>query len=286
MKAIGFFDEVDPEKCGGKGKNLIALDRYDFPVPKGFIVTVDAYSLFSSQGRMPVPVSKAVTEYYRRLVEISGSRSVSIRSSALGEDGAAASFAGQFDTYLNVRGVRSVLEHVVKCWRSLHSERSTLYRKMMKIPDEGLKMAVVVQTMLEPRSAGVIFTANPFTMDENMMIVESSWGCGENVVAGAVAPDHFEVLKNGRFDVVKKMAGSGDAPDGSGARSAANAAGCERRPTYSITEEALKYLCAMAQQIERAFGGPQDIEWALQQDGSLSILQTRPITRFRQSRLP
>lgn len=285
MTKVGFFDEVDPDKCGGKGKGLIALDENHFPVPRGFIVTADAYSLFESKMEMPDSVREAITDCYQRLVELSGSRSVSIRSSATAEDSATASFAGQYDTYLDVKGVRSVLEHVVECWRSLHSERSTLYRKMMKVQDEGLKMAVVVQTMLAPRSAGVVFTANPYTMDENVMIVESSWGCGENVVSGAVTPDYFEIMKNQGFDIVKKMAGSGGTVNQAEAASAADAAGNGTPPIYSITDKALKDLCAMAQEIERAFGGPQDIEWALQNDGSFSILQSRPITKFRDFRI-
>ena len=113
-------------------------------MPQAFIVTADAYSLFESKMEMPESVGEATTDCYQRLAELSGSRSVSIRSSASAEDRATASFAGQYDTYLDVKGVRSVLGHVVECWRSLDSESSTLYRKMMMIRDEGLKMAVVV----------------------------------------------------------------------------------------------------------------------------------------------
>lgn len=155
----------------------------------------------------------------------------------------------------------------------------------MNIRDEGLKMAVVVQTMLAPRSAGVVFTANPYTMDEDVMIVESSWGCGENVVSGAVTPDYFEIMKNRGFDIAKKTAGSGAAVNQVEAASAKNATGHGPRQIYSITEKKLKDLCAMALEIERALGGPQDIEWALQNDGSFSILQSRPITNFRESRI-
>jgi phosphoenolpyruvate synthase/pyruvate phosphate dikinase len=281
MSMVGFFDEVAPDKCGGKGKNLIALTEQHFPVPPGFIVTVDAYSLFKSKMEMPESVKQAVSDCYAKLVAKSGSTSVAVRSSASAEDSATASFAGQFDTYLDIEGVHSVLEHVVECWCSLHSERSVLYRKMMKFPDEDLEMAVVIQTMLTPRSAGVVFTANPYTKDENVMIVESCWGYGENVVSGKVTPDYFEISKNDSFEIVKKMVGSEHASNGVGSDLAEDGSENKLQPIYSIAEEPLKNLCAMAKEIECALGSPQDIEWALADNGSFSILQSRPLTGFR-----
>lgn len=278
---VGFFDEVDPEKCGGKGRNLIALTENHFPVPQGFIVTVDAYSLFKAKMEMPDSVRRAITDCYQRLVAKSGGTAVAVRSSASAEDTAAASFAGQYDTYLGIEGVHNVVEHIVECWRSLHSERSALYRKMMKVSEEGLEMAVVIQTMVAPRSAGVVFTANPYTMDENVMIVESSWGYGENVVSGKVTPDYFEILKNDSFDIAKKMLGSKDTGNVVETDSPGDGGGNRLRPTYSIADKPLKKLCAMAKEIECAYGRPQDIEWALEDDCSFSILQSRPLARFR-----
>ena len=281
MKMAGFFDEVDPNKCGGKGKNLIALVENHFPVPAGFVVTVDAYSLFKSKSEMPEPVKEAIRDCYERLVAKTGVRSVAVRSSASAEDTAAASYAGQYDTYLDIEGLHSILEHTVKCWRSLHSERSALYRKMMKVTEESLEMAVIVQPMLYPRSAGVVFTSNPYTMDKNIMIVESSWGCGENVVSGNVTPDYFEILKNDRFEIVKKMAGSKKTGNSEETGSPENDSGNEQRPIYSIADGSLAKLCAMAKEIECVYRGPQDIEWALEDDYSFSILQSRPLARFR-----
>jgi pyruvate,water dikinase len=151
----------------------------------------------------------------------------------------------------------------------------------MKVPDESLKMAVVIQTMVTPRSAGVVFTANPYTMDKNVMIVESSWGYGENVVSGRVTPDYFEIKKNDAFKMIKKIPGSKQAGNGAKDDCREDGGGDKQRPTYSIAEKPLKELCAMAKEIECAFGGPQDIEWALEENRSFSILQSRPLTRFR-----
>ena len=280
MKLAGIFDEVDPGKCGGKGKNLIALTENHFPVPQGFIVTLDAYSLFKAKMEMPEPVKQAISDCYEKLVAKSGGTAVAVRSSASAEDTATASFAGQYDTYLEIEGLHSVLEHIVECWCSLHSERSVRYRKMMKVSEENLEMAVVIQTMVAARSAGVVFTANPYTMDENLMIVEASWGYGENVVSGKVTPDYFEILKNDSFDITKKVLGSKKTSHGVEADSLEDGSGNGSRLTYSIADKPLKKLCAMAKEIESAFGGPQDIEWALEDDCSLSILQSRPLARF------
>lgn len=282
MKMVGAFNEVDPGKSGGKGKNLITLVEGHFPVPQGFVVTVDAYSLFKSKMEMPESVRQAITECYAKLVAESGNSRVAVRSSAAAEDTAIASFAGQYDTYLDIEGVHDVLRCIVDCWRSLHSERSILYRKMVEFPDDDPEMAVVVQSMLNPRSAGVVFTANPYTMDKNVMLVESSWGCGENVVAGNVTPDYFEVLKNGSFEIAKKLAGSPKSGLDEETEPPKNGSQIGRQPIYSMAEESLKQLCAMATEIERAFGGPQDIEWALNNDGTFSILQSRPLSKFRQ----
>jgi pyruvate,water dikinase len=281
MNLAAFFDEVDRDKCGGKGRNLVALHEKGFPVPQGFIVTVDAYSQFKSKTEMPEAAVRAITDCYERLVAASGNERVAVRSSASTEDSAVASFAGQYDSSLGIEGVQAVLQHIVECWRSLYSARSILYRQRMKLPEEDLEMAVVVQTMLAPRSAGVVFTANPYTMDKNVMIVESSWGCGENVVSGTVTPDYFEILKNDRFDIVKSMPGSKETVDFSKTDLPEEGSGSKPRPIYSIAEEPLKKLCGVAREIEHAFGGPQDIEWAIEDDCSISILQSRPLTRFR-----
>lgn len=272
MNTVGFFDEVDPGNCGGKGKNLIALTEHRFPVPPGFVVTVDAYALYRADLEMPESVRRAITDCYLRLVAITGNGRVAVRSSAASEDSAAASFAGLYDSFLDVEGAERVVERVIECWRSLHSERSLLYRKMMRLPREDAGMAVVVQTMLAPRAAGVVFTANPYTLDTGIMIVEASRGIGENVVAGKVTPDYFEISTRDGLDIVTRKAGSGGPEDAGG--------GKPTEGVFSIEDESLLQLCALARDIEQDFGRPQDIEWALRDDLRFAVLQSRPLARF------
>lgn len=278
MKTVDFLHEVDPNKSGGKGKHLITLSVNDFPVPLGFVITTDAYSLFKHEARMPESIKSEIEVCYNKLIDITGNRVVAVRSSASAEDTATSSFAGQYDTYLNVNGLDELLERVVDCWHSLFSERSVFYRKKMNIPDDHLTMAVVVQTMLAPKSAGVLFTANPYTMDKNVMLAEASWGCGESVVSGSVTPDYFEIKNNDSFEIITKITGSKEAlPDNSTEILA------EHQTTFCIAENQLKELCKIGKKIEVLFLKPQDIEWALEDDGTISILQSRPITKFNQA---
>ena len=191
MQTVGFFHQIDPNKSGGKGKNLIELVNASFPVPPGFIVSVDAYPPYRDITDMPAQIREQVLEGYNQLVRDTGNRLVAVRSSASAEDLEAASFAGQQDTYLYVKGEDELIRRIVDCWNSLYTERAVAYRKRMNIPDHDLQMAVVVQTMIDPKSAGVLFTVDPYRGNEDSMIIESNWGCGESVVSGKVTPDHF-----------------------------------------------------------------------------------------------
>lgn len=138
-------------------------------------------------------------------------------------------------------------------------------------------MAVVVQAMLAPRAAGVLFTASPFTLATDVMILEASPGAGENVVSGKVTPDYFEISTRDGFEILTRAPGSAG-PDRA-AQIGAAAAG-QPRGALSIEDASILELCALGRDIERSFGRPQDIEWALQDDGRISILQSRPISRF------
>ncbi|MCP5054612.1 MAG: phosphoenolpyruvate synthase, partial [bacterium] len=203
MSFAVFFNEADPGKSGGKGKNLVALSRASFPVPPGFIVTFESYRLFRESGgeEMPGPVLEAVLDCYSQLVRAGGNDRVAVRSSASAEDLENASFAGQHDTYLYVRGEDELIPRIRDCWKSLYSPRGVKYRERMgmNIPDEQLNMAVVVQAMVDPVAAGIFFTSYTVPGGTDAMVIESNWGCGETVVSGLATPDHFVVDRDAPF---------------------------------------------------------------------------------------
>lgn len=280
FQIIGFFHEVDPAKSGGKGKNLIALTRACFPVPPGFILTFDAYSQFRETGCMSEEVKEGVSACYRRLVRDTGGPFVAVRSSASAEDKKTASFAGQYDTYLYVGSEEELFKRILDCWHSLFSERAVAYRKRMEVSTKDLKMAVVVQSMIDPRAAGILFTAYSYHGEnQKVMVVESGWGCGEPVVSGKITPDFFMVSRKEPFTVLERMPGKKDIQiRGGESGPVEEKTPVERIEEYSLTENQLARLCQMGIEIEHHFQCPQDIEWALDKEDNFFILQSRPIT--------
>ncbi|EYT80903.1 phosphoenolpyruvate synthase, partial [Streptomyces sp. Tu 6176] len=199
-----------------------------------------------------------------------------VRSSATAEDLPTASFAGQQDTYLNVVGTEAVLAHISRCWASLFTERAVVYRRRNGIDHRGVRMAVVVQRMVFPRAAGVLFTADPVTGDRRVATVEAAFGLGEALVSGAVNPDVFRVRDN---EVVSETTGAKEravhALPGGGVREEAVAAELRERP--ALTRAEAVRLVRLGRRIEERFGCPQDIEWCLA-DGEFQIVQSRPVT--------
>jgi phosphoenolpyruvate synthase/pyruvate phosphate dikinase len=280
---IGFFHEVDPDQSGGKGKNLVKLQDASFPVPPGFILTGDVYTRFKETGQMPAGIKAAVSKCYRELTQQTGSTLVAVRSSASAEDLQAASFAGLYETYLYVNSQENLYKSIIACWHSLDSEPAKAYRQRMKIPAHDLKMAVIVQTMIDPGSAGILFTSHPYPgIDKNVIIVESNWGCGETVVSGQATPDRFIISKNQPYTILEKITGDKEVfLQGSDSGPIVKETPTDRRKNLSLTHHELTRLCEIGTQIESYFAAPQDIEWALDKNDRLFILQTRPITTCR-----
>jgi pyruvate,water dikinase len=256
---------ADLPEAGGKGANLGELRRAGFPVPDGFVITTVAYALAAeaagvadetpanarlrlAASPVPVGIADAVRDAYRAL----GAGAVAVRSSATAEDLPDASFAGQQDTILDVNGDDAVLDAVRKCWASLWNERAVAYRETHDVPARGLRLAVVVQRMVDAQSAGVLFTADPITGRRRRAAIEAVRGLGEQLVSGAVNPDHF---------VVDTRSG----------------AVLERRGEI-LSDAQLRELAALGARIEGQFGSPQDIEWAIDTAGKLWIVQSRDIT--------
>lgn len=308
----------DRPSVGGKAAGLGELTAAGIPVPAGFAVTTGAFEqalgaadpdggLSARIGRLaaadeagiaavtaemrarilaaplPAPVHDAIVSSYRALGP-AGPVPVAVRSSATGEDSAAASYAGLQDTYLWVAGEEAVAGHVRRCWASLYSVESVTYRRHQGLPEQGLEMGVVVQAMVEPRCAGVMFTRSPVTGDTSVIVVEASWGLGSALVSGDVTPDSYVVSKvTGevvRRTVAAKLRSHQRHPDG-GVR--VRDVPPELREAPCLTDGELQDLAGLGRQVSQHYGTAQDIEWAItgppgQPAAGLHLLQSRPET--------
>ncbi len=285
---------ADLAVAGGKGANLGELLRAGFRVPSGFVVTTGAYAEVVEAAPLPVdellaagdaaairaaieslevPVTlrQELAAAYARL----GSGPVAVRSSATAEDLPGAAFAGQQDTYLAVFGLPALVDAVRSCWASLWTDRAVAYRRQRKVASAGVRLAVVVQRMVEADVAGVLFTADPVSGDRDKMIVDASPGLGEAVVSGLVTPDHYVLDRAGhvreqtagRRETVVRSAPGGGVVAGEGGE----------QPGDSLSEPDLAELARTGIAVAELFGRPQDIEWAYA-DGKLWLLQARPLT--------
>ncbi|HEV8654794.1 MAG TPA: PEP/pyruvate-binding domain-containing protein [Candidatus Limnocylindria bacterium] len=248
--------------AGGKGANLGELIRAGFPVPDGFVITTDAYAAAARAAgvdprdpvdarerlagkSMPAEIANAIRDAYRAL----GGR-VAVRSSATAEDLPEASFAGQQDTILDVEGDDALQGAVRRCWASLWNERAVAYRATHEVDEHALRLAVVVQRMVPATIAGVLFTADPITGRRRRAAIDAVRGLGEQLVSGAVNPDHYLVDASGEV--------------------------LERRGDI-LDDARLRELAAIGARIEAHFGRPQDIEWAID-ERRLWIVQSRDVT--------
>lgn len=316
----------DLASVGGKGANLGELLSAGIRVPGGFVVTTDVYRDFLREngldkalsrglaeagedearlvafagelrrrireGRFPAEAASEIRARYRELGE---SARVAVRSSATAEDLPDSSFAGQQETYLNVRGERALLERVRDCYASLWSDRAVCYRAHRGCGSEGVAIAVVVQEMVESEKSGVLFTANPVSRSAEEVQINAAYGLGESVVSGRVNADSIVSDREGRIlerhvgdkatqilyadsAAAAGLLADGDAGDGKEPGETVEVPVSEelRRKTVLSDEEA-RELVELGLRIERLYGKPMDIEWAWK-DGVFTILQARPIT--------
>ena len=317
---IGWFADIglqDRPHVGGKGGSLGELQRAGIAVPPGFVVKTGAFERFLQALERKAPVRSVVeslkdvdlSEATARcaqvrarveaeelppdvLDEISAAHAalcggsegahipVAVRSSATTEDAADASFAGLQDTYLWVTSLSQTLQKVRSCWASLYSVESVTYRRKRNLPEEGVAMAVVVQKMVDARTAGVMFTRSPLTGDRSVVTIEGSWGLGSAVVGGEVTPDRWVLGKiTGDIsvrEISEKLIQHVPLPTG-GTKDVAVAD--DRRRTPCMSDAELQGLRAIARKVERHYGHPQDIEWAVErQTNEILLLQSRPET--------
>lgn len=312
IEAIAWFADVginDRPTVGGKGGSLGELTRAGIAVPPGFVVTTHAFDLFLSalEARAPLRARieacdpddlAAVTALSRELRgRVAGeampravedallaahstlSGQVAVRSSATTEDAAGASFAGLQDTFLWVVDAADLVARVRECWGSLYSVESIAYRRRHAFPEAGVAMAVVVQRMVDARAAGVMFTRSPTTGDKSVITIEGAWGLGSAVVSGEVTPDHWVIGKITGEISVREISDKHveHCPRALG--------GIEERPVLDdrrrapcLDDATLRELRDIGRRVERHYGVAQDIEWAVDGDGAVLLLQSRPET--------
>ena len=259
--------------AGGKGANLGELTRAGLPVPPGFVLTTAAYRDVGVGAPIPEDMAREITGAWVALGEVP----VAVRSSATAEDLEEASFAGQQDTYLNVRGAEALLEAVRECWASLWTERAVAYRARQGIDPAELALAVVVQRMVEAEAAGVMFTANPTNGRRDELVLSAAWGLGESVVGGSVTTDDLVVEKAGLRVASRTTADKAVMTVYAQERTAEVPVPADRRRAPVLDDKAAAVLAELGVRVEQHYGAPQDIEWA-RADGEFYIVQSRPIT--------
>ena len=308
-RALAELRRTDGATFGGKSSSLGELLAAGIPVPPGFAVSTSAFLAFVEEAGLAGTIARAMShvspddvdsvgaashaigeamrsapvpdalrdEVARRYDEL-GEPPVAVRSSALGEDGQDATFAGQQETYLWVRGADRVCDAMRDCWASLYSGPAISYRA--RLGQDDAAMGVVVQLMVDAAVSGVLFTCNPVTGDPSMVAVNASWGLGLAVVGGEVTPDDYLVSKV-TGEVVREHVHEKDVeyvPDAQGRGAVRVDVPAERRTQRCLDDDSLRALVDTGRRIESYFGSHQDVEWALARDGALFVLQSRPVT--------
>ncbi|MDQ2086088.1 PEP/pyruvate-binding domain-containing protein [Herbivorax sp. ANBcel31] len=297
----------DVLKGGGKAANLGEMIDAGFPVPGGFVVLTDSYKRFLEKnnlekdikvlinkvkcndsdinkavkkiknlfemGEIPEDIKKEIDETYKKI----GSPTVAIRSSATAEDMPGMSFAGQYSTYLNVKGLEDVYKYIKKCWASLWNERAVSYRSKQNMVNSDLAHGIVVQKLIKSEKSGIIFTANPVNGKRDEVLINSSWGLGEAIVGGEVNPDQWVISKK-TFKVTNKDITTKKV------KTVRREKGIELVPVpkekqeiSTLNDEEIQELTRLSVKVEEYFNSPQDVEWAFE-SGKFYLVQTRPVT--------
>lgn len=309
------FNEIKKEDVlivGGKGANLGEMTSAKINVPSGFVITADAYRDFLKvndidsliengikksaddektllneaeyfrgkikSGKFPEQLENAIREKYFNL---GNNTRVAVRSSATAEDLPDASFAGQQETYLNVQGIESVLNGVRNCYASLWGNRAVSYRFHQGYDQTSVSIAVVIQEMIESEKSGVLFTVNPVNKKENEMQINASFGLGESVVSGRVTADSYIIDKSG--NIIEVNIGSKETQIIYGDKETVEVSvNSDKRKTRALNDREILELMKCGLEIEKHYGMPMDIEWAIKND-IVYILQARAITTLKNS---
>lgn len=309
MFAVNFkkVSEKDILVAGGKAASLVKLIKAGFPVPEGFVVLSDAFDEFLKSVGGETQINKWLEELKlkdsKKTTETSDKirkfildqpfpretgkeiikefskmklKNVAVRSSATMEDSVGASWAGELETYLNT-SKKDLLNNIKKCWASLYSPRAISYRLKKGLAREKASVAVAVQEMVQPETAGICFTANPVSGNRSQMIIEGGYGLGEAVVGGKITPDMYTIQKSKlkitdkniseqKIMIVKNKSGTAE-----------KTVPRSKQGKQKLEDSKIIRLAKMCGEIEKFYGFPQDIEWAFSKN-KLYILQSRPIT--------
>lgn len=312
-------EEVSANLVGKKAANLIFLNQNGFPIPDGFVLTIDVYKNFiefnglteqinqnfsqfdgndyESIKNLSKMISTAIEdarfsdkliEQIKRNLDVFNDNSVAIRSSGTLEDLPNRSFAGQYDTFLNIKGLEQIIIYIKKCFASLWSERAIIYRFNNQLIDKDPEIAVIIQKMVQASTSGIIFTTNPITSDKTELVIESNYGLGESIVSGRVSPDQFTIKRLGRFEgfkILNKKIGFKNLvaiPKSGTIGVEYNEVSDLNSKRTSLSDKTIIKLVRIGIEIEKAFyGNPQDIEWVIDIQSNINIVQSRPITCFK-----
>lgn len=323
VRPLGELRRDDAAEFGGKSANLGDLVAAGIPAPEGFAVGASAFRAFVEKTGLDGTIAAALSRAHAADVDSVGAASktigeamrfaplpddvrgevhsrygelaratgddappVAVRSSAIGEDGEEASHAGQQESFLWVRGVEHVSDAVRDCWASLYTPQAISYRAALRTPPADTAMGVTVQLMVDAEVSGVLFTCNPVSGDPSMVALNASWGLGIAVVSGEVTPDDYLVSKI-TGEVVRRTVSAKTVeyvPDAAGRGAVRVPVPAERRDAPCLDDERLARLVAVGKLVERHFGSHQDVEWAIDRDGALHVLQARPVTTLPERR--
>lgn len=317
MSSIKWIDEVrnnDVEKVGGKAASLGELRSASLPVPDAFVVTAETFRKYITntgidkkifkildetdvnnsnklneasekikklilKTDMPQSLKEEIKESYKKISEKNnGNAFVAVRSSATAEDLPDASFAGQQETFLNIKDEQNVIKAIKKCWSSLYTGRAIFYREKQDFAHSDVNIAVIIQKMVDAEKAGVIFTSHP-TTGKDEVIIEAGWGLGEGVVSGQVSPDHY-IIDRKTFEITKKEISTKKTmfiKDLESGETVEKEVPDEKKNKKTLNEEEIQELAELADTVEDHYGTPQDVEWAIK-DEKIYMLQSRPIT--------
>lgn len=306
------LDKEDVSLVGGKNANLGEMTKAGFPIPPGFAVTVRAYDLFFEENNIarriyqilegtnvddslelanaskqirriitsseiPYTVGREIVSAYKKLSGFMRQALVAVRSSATAEDAPGTSFAGQQETFLNVKGEANLLEKIRACWASLFTERSIFYRVKNNIKHEKVKVSVAVQKMVQSEVSGVMFSVDPVKNEKDKIVIEAVWGLGELIVQGSVVPDKYVVQKETFTILSKEISDQNIMLTRRGSETKIVKVAKRFLGKQKLTDKEIIELAKYSDRLQKHYYFPQDSEWA-REKGKLYIVQTRPVT--------